>query len=171
MFGPDDRMDEAPPAEEGSGLRRSPYLALGVAGVVVSTAFATVAMLAGEQADEAQPERTSNDTVQVRDSETSTSETTTSTTTPTTIHHDVEHHVVHHDDDQAEDEDADHDDGRPDAADTADADPHAADDHHHYDDHYDDHYDHHAARPARRQQLRWLVDLAVVTPAQRCLSR
>jgi hypothetical protein len=58
-------MDEAPPAEGDSGLRRSPYLALGVAGMVVATAFATVAALAGGPAEEAQPERTSQDTVQV----------------------------------------------------------------------------------------------------------
>ncbi len=84
MLGPEDRMDDTPPADERSGLRRTPYLALAVAGVVVSTAFATVAMLAGGKSDEAQPERTSQDRVQVQDGRTTTDSGSSLTTTPTT---------------------------------------------------------------------------------------
>src|SRR5690349_14160535 len=69
---PHDRLDIAPPAEDRSPMRRAPYAALAVAGIVTSTIFATVAALASGHADQAQaPQPVSNDPVVVTTSDAS----------------------------------------------------------------------------------------------------
>lgn len=75
MSEPDDELtpltDPLPedPADK-SKLSRSPYLALGVAALVVSTVFATVAALASTRDEQAAPAPQSEDTVEIPTSET-----------------------------------------------------------------------------------------------------
>lgn len=87
MSQPGDELLPLPPEQPPkSGLSRSPYIALGVAAVVVSTAFATVAAMSSGSSEEAAPERQSNDTSETYTQRTDTTDatTTTPTTTPTT---------------------------------------------------------------------------------------
>lgn len=80
-------IEEQPP--EKASLSRSPYVALGVAAVVVATVFATVAALAsgGGDADQSQPEPVNRETIEmttVDEDGTTRVTTTVVTTTPTT---------------------------------------------------------------------------------------
>ena len=77
-------IEEQPP--EKAGLSRSPYVALGVAAVVVATAFATVAALAsGGENDQSQPEPVNNETIEMTTvDENGTTRVTTTVVTPTT---------------------------------------------------------------------------------------
>lgn len=76
MSEPEDELTPLPEATEGSSLSRSPYIALGVAAVVVSTVFATVAALASTQ-ESAAPEPRSQDAIEITTSERSTTDPTT----------------------------------------------------------------------------------------------
>lgn len=83
MSEPGDELTPLPDdPDERSGLSRSPYVALGVAAVVVSTVFATVAALATSRTDDAAPKPESQGTVQTTTSETDTTDTTTTTSKP-----------------------------------------------------------------------------------------
>lgn len=62
------------PEPKKAKLSRSPYIALGVAALVVSTVFATVAALASTREEQAAPAPQSEDTVQTTSSDTYTTE-------------------------------------------------------------------------------------------------
>lgn len=77
MSEPEDELTPLPEAPAGSALSRSPYIALGVAAVVVSTVFATVAALASTREESAAPAPRSQDAVESTTSETYTTDPTT----------------------------------------------------------------------------------------------
>jgi PKD repeat protein len=76
MSEPDDELTPLPdePEERKAKLSRSPYVALGVAALVVSTVFATVAALASTREEQAAPAPQSKDTIQTSTSETYTTD-------------------------------------------------------------------------------------------------
>jgi PKD repeat protein len=79
MSEPDDELTELTPLPDEpedtkSKLSRSPFVALGVAALVVSTVFATVAALASTRDESAAPAPQSKDTIQTSTSETYTTD-------------------------------------------------------------------------------------------------
>ena len=111
MSEPDDELTPLPDdPEEPSKLSRSPYIALGVAAVVVSTVFATVAALASTR-DEAAPAPQSKDTIETSTTETYTTDPTetsapgsSKTKAPKKSGRLVDHHHVEDDETTTEDE-------------------------------------------------------------------
>lgn len=84
MSEPGDELTPLPDEPENPPrLSRSPYVALGVAALVVSTVFATVAALASTREEQAAPAPQSEDTVETSTPETYTTDPTT-TSAPTT---------------------------------------------------------------------------------------
>jgi len=73
---PEDELTPLPeePESRKSKLSRSPYVALGVAALVVSTVFATVAALASTRDEQAAPAPQSEDTIQTTSPDTYTTE-------------------------------------------------------------------------------------------------
>ncbi len=75
MSEPDDELTPLPDnPEEKSRLSRSPYVSLGVAALVVSTVFATVAALASTRDESAAPAPRSEDKVETTTAETYTTD-------------------------------------------------------------------------------------------------